>query len=98
LIEGELTIRSASLPSVREGKIQDVFLFGTYDEIDGQGRMQRPRDPMAELVLTLGDPAVLAEKCNRRAGMFALLSAVGVFSALTLNLAVLLLVWHLIIR
>jgi hypothetical protein len=83
---------------VREGRIQDVYLFVTYDEVDGQGRMQRPRDPMAELVLILGDPAVLAENCNRRARMFALLSALGVFSALTLNLAVLLLVWLLIIR
>jgi hypothetical protein len=98
LIEGELIIRSASLPSVKEGRIEEVFLFGTYKESNGQGRMQTPRDPMAELVLVMGDPAVLAQSCNRRAGMFALLSAVGVFSALTLNLFILLLIWHLIIR
>ena len=98
LIEGELIIRSASLPSVREGRGEEVFLFGTYNETDGQGRMQTPLDPMAELVLVMGDPAVLAQSCNRRARMFALLSAVGVFSALTLNLFILLLIWHLIIR
>ena len=98
LIDGELIIRSASLPSVREGKIEDVVLFGTHTDTDGQGRMQTPRDPMAELVLVMGDPAVLAQSCNRRARMFALLSAVGVFSALTLNLFLLLLIWHLIIR
>jgi hypothetical protein len=98
LIDGELIIRSASLPSVKEGRIEEVFLFGTYSEKEGQWRMQTPRDPMAELVLVTGDPAVLAQSCNRRARMFALLSAVGVFSALTLNLFVLLLIWHLIIR
>ena len=98
LIDGELIIRSASLPSVREGKIEDVVLFGTHTDTDGQGRMQTPRDPMAELGLVMGDPAVLAQSCNRRARMFALLSAVGVFSALTLNLFLLLLIWHLIIR
>jgi hypothetical protein len=98
LIEGELIIRSASLPSVREGKIEEVYLFGTYSKSGGQGRVQTPRDPMAELVLVMGDPAVLAQSCNRRARMFALLSALGVFSALTLNLLILLLVWHLIIR
>jgi len=98
LIEGELIIRGASLPSVREGKIEEVFLFGTYSKREEQGWVQTPRDPMAELVLVMGDPAVLAKNCNRRARMFALLSALGVFSALTLNLFVLLLVWHLIIR
>lgn len=98
LIDGELIIRSASLPSVREGKFEDVVLFGTHTETDGQGRMQTPRDPMAELVLVMGDPAVLAQSCNRRARMFALLSAVGVFSALILNFFLLLLIWHLIIR
>jgi hypothetical protein len=98
LIDGELIIRSASLPSVREGKFEDVVLFGTHTETDGQGRVQTPRDPMAELVLVMGDPAVLAQSCNRRARMFALLSAVGVFSALILNFFLLLLIWHLIIR
>jgi len=98
LIDGELIIRSASLPSVREGKFEDVVLFGTRTEKDGQGRVQTPRDPMAELVLVMGDPAVLAQSCNRRARMFALLSAVGVFSALILNFFLLLLIWHLIIR
>jgi hypothetical protein len=98
LIQGELTIRSASLPSVREGKIDEIYLFGSYSEKEGQRWMQAPRDPMAELVLVMGDPAALARSCNRRARMFALLSAAGVFSALTLNLFILLLVWHLIIR
>jgi hypothetical protein len=98
LIRGELIIRSASIPSVREGKIDEVFLFGSYSEEDGQGWIRTPLDPMAELVLVTGDPAVLAKNCNRRARMFALLSALGVFSSLTLNLFVLLLVWHLIIR
>jgi hypothetical protein len=98
LIDGELIIRSASLPSVREGRIEEVFLFGTYREKNGQRRMETPKDPMAELVLVTGDPAVLAQSCNRRARMFALLSAAGVFSAITLNLFVLLLIWHFIIR
>jgi hypothetical protein len=98
LIDGELIIRSASLPAVKEGKNEEVVLFGAHSETNGQGRMQTPRDPMAELVLVMGDPAILAQSCNRRARMFALLSAAGVFSALTLNLFLLLVIWHLIIR
>jgi hypothetical protein len=98
LIDGQLIIRSASLPWVREGKIEDVVLFGAHIETDGQGRMRTPRDPMAELVLVMGDPAVLAQSCNRRARLFALLSAVCVFSAITVNLFLLLLIWNLIIR
>ena len=98
LIDGELTIRSASLPAVREGKNEEVFLFGTHTEENGVGRMATPKDPMAELVLVMGDPTALAQSCNRRARMFALLSALGVFSALSLNLFILLLLWHLIIR
>jgi hypothetical protein len=98
LIDGELTIRSASLPVVKEGKNLEVVLFGAHSETNGQGRMQAPRDPMAELVLVMGDPAVLSQSCNRRARMFALISAVSVFSALTLNLFLLLVIWHFIIR
>jgi hypothetical protein len=98
LIRGELTIRAASIPPVKEGKTQECFLFGSYTEAEGQRCVQTPRDPMAELVLVMGDPTALAEDCNRRAGLFAFLSAISVFSALTLNLLLLLLVWHLIIR
>jgi hypothetical protein len=98
MIEGQLIIRSASLPSVREGKIEQVVLFGAHVEKDGQERMQTPRDPMAELVLVMGDPAVLAQSCNRRARMFALLSALGVFSGVTLNLFILYMIWHLLVR
>lgn len=98
MIDGELTIRSASLPAVREGKNEEVILFGTYSETNGKGRMQTPGDPMAELVLVMGDPAVLAQSCNRRARMFAVLSAVSVFSALALNCFLLLMIWHFIIR
>ncbi|UCF96657.1 MAG: hypothetical protein JSV89_15970 [Spirochaetaceae bacterium] len=94
LIKGELIIRTAAIP----GNIDEVFLFGTYVENEKGRWMQTPRDPMAELVLVMGDPLVLANSCNRRARMFAALSALGVFSALTLNLFLLLLAWHLIIR
>jgi hypothetical protein len=98
LIDGELIIRSASLPAVREGKNEEVILFGAHSERNGKGRMQTPGDPMAELVLVMGDPAVLAQSCNRRARMFAVLSAVSVFSALSLNFSLLLVIWHFIIR
>ena len=98
LIDGELIIRSASLPAVRGGKNEEVVLFGAHSETNGKGRMQTPGDPMAELVLVMGDPAVLAQNCNRRARMFAVLSAVSVFSALTLNFFLLLVIWHFIIR
>lgn len=98
LIRGELTIRAAGIPSVKEGKEEECFLFGSYSESEGQRCVQTPRDPMAELVLVMGNPAALSQDCNRRAGWFALFSAMSVFSALTVNLFLLLLVWHLIIR
>jgi hypothetical protein len=98
LIDGELIIRSASLPAVREGKDEEVILFGAHSETNGKGRVGTPGDPMAELVLVMGDPSVLAQSCNRRARMFAVLSAVSVFSALTLNFFLLLVVWHIILR
>ena len=98
LIGGELTIRGASVPSLKRGTVEECYLFGSYSANEGQRRLQAPRDPMAELVLVMGNPAALAGECNRRARSFALLSALCVFSALSLNLAVLLVGWHLIIR
>jgi hypothetical protein len=98
LIRGDLTIRRASIPVVERGNIEEYYLFGACSEAEGQRCIQTPRDPMGELVLVMGDPAALAERCNRRAGMFTLLSALSVFSAVALNLFLLMLVWHLVIR
>lgn len=98
MIKGELIIRGAIIPALKGREMEELFLFGSCVEAESRRWLQAPRDPMAELVLVMGNPALLAGRCNRRARLFALLSVLGVFSALTLNLFVLLLVWHLIIR
>ena len=68
-----------------------------YMESEGRRWLEAPRDPMAELVLVMGDPAVLAQGCSRRARLLEYLAAVCAFSALTVNLFLLLLIWHLLI-
>jgi hypothetical protein len=98
LIKGELIIRGGSIPSVERGRLEEYVLFGAYRETEEQRWVEVPQDPMAELVLVMGNPATLAESCNARAHLFEQLSALCAFSALTLNLFLLLLVWHLIIR
>jgi len=98
LIKGELKIRGGSIPSIERGKIEEYLLFGAYKEKEDQRWVEAPQDPMAELVLVMGNPAMLAESCSRRARLFENLSAVCGLSALALNLFLLLLIWHLIIR
>jgi hypothetical protein len=98
LIKGELIIRGGSIPSIERGKIEEYVLFGAYRETGEQRWVEAPQDPMAELVLVMGNPATLAESCNARAHLFEQLSALCAFAALTLNLFLLLLIWHLIIR
>jgi hypothetical protein len=98
LIKGEVTIRGASIPMVERGDTEQCYLFGSCEQEDGRRWVRTPRDPMGELVLVMGDPARLADRCNRRAAMFTFLSALCVFSAVALNLFLLVLVWHLIIR
>jgi hypothetical protein len=53
---------------------------------------------MAELVLVAGDPENLAKACSRKARTYELLSAGLFFVAVTLNLFLLLTLWHLVIR
>ena len=98
LIKGELKVRGGSIPFIERGKIEEYLLFGAYKEKEDQRWVEAPQDPMAELVLVMGNPAMLAESCNRRAHLFEQLSAVCAFSALALNLFLLLLVWHQVIR
>ncbi len=98
LIKGELIIRGGSIPSIERERIEEYVLFGAYRETEEQRWVEVPQDPMAELVLVMGNPTALAERCNRRAHLFEQLSALCAFSALTLNLFLLLLIWHLIIR
>jgi hypothetical protein len=80
-------------------------LFGTPawnplhpPETGAERWVQRPTDPMAELVLAVDDPSSLAEACERRARLFEFLSAVCVMAALALNHFLLLLVWNWLIR
>lgn len=98
LIKGDLIVRGASLPYRQADRAGSYELFGAYEEQDGECWLQVPRDPMAELVLVLGDPEVLADGCNARAHLFELLSLLCVFFGLGVNLLLLLAIWHLIIR
>lgn len=58
----------------RTGQAQDSFLFGAF-EVDGDSvRIQEPEDPMAELLLIPGNPAVLSGECGRTARIYELLA------------------------
>jgi hypothetical protein len=53
---------------------EDSYLFGALSE-DGHGLEGSPRDPMAELIVVRGDPESNAQKSNRIAMSFTVLSA-----------------------
>ena len=95
LIQDHLTIRGSSVlgPSASS----DYVLFGAFRG-GTEKTLKLPQDPMAELLMVLGDPQVLSRLCNSRARLFELLSAVFVFSGIGLNLFLILLFWHTIIR
>jgi hypothetical protein len=98
LIRGQLTIRGSSVLGPRQQQEAQCVLFGCSEGPHGERGVATPTDPMAELVLVLDEPSGMAVDCDRAARLFALLSALSVFAALTLNFLLLVLVWHLILR
>lgn len=98
LIDGPLVIRGSGFFESVERKPQPFWLFGAVDEAAAAPTLRMPQDPMAELVLVAGDPENLAKACSRKARTYELLSAGLFFVAVTLNLFLLLTLWHLVIR
>jgi hypothetical protein len=76
----------------------DYVVFGVRPEAAEPPALIRPRDPMAELVLVLGNPEILARICDRRARILELFSALFAFAGIAVNLFFLLYLWQLIIR
>jgi hypothetical protein len=98
LIDGPLVIRGSGLLEPVERTPQSYWLFGAVDEAAAAPTLRMPQDPMAELVLVVGEPENLAKACSRKARIYELLSAGLFFVAVTLNLFLLLSMWHLLIR
>lgn len=98
LIRDGLSIRGCRLLNLTESRKEDYYIFGAYNENENGGCIIEPDDPMAELILIMGDPVKLAEACNKKARMFELLSAFFVFSGIIINLFIILYVWHYLIR
>jgi len=98
LIDGALVIRGARLIERASRRGQPCWLFGALDDKAKLPSLRTPEDPMAELVLVLGDPEDLAGKCSRTARVHELVSAGLFFAAVSLNLFLLLTLWHLVIR
>ncbi len=96
IVEEELIIRGGGMLSLPEARRGDYYLFGTLKR-DPRRIIARPEDPMAELVLVLGDPALLSSACNRRARRLELLAALFIFSGLTVNLMLVLVLLHYLI-
>jgi hypothetical protein len=97
-VEGPLVIRGTGLAERAERLGQSYWLFGAAEDAPGRPTLRPPRDPMAELVLVLGDPEDLARTCSRRARTCELVSAALFFVAVSVNLFLLLTLWHLVIR
>lgn len=98
LIKGELIIRGGRLPHIAEEKRGDYCLFGALAQDRNSRTIIEPEDPMAELILTLGNPQHLAQVCSTRAKLFEALSAVLIFAGIGLNLFLIFVAWNNLIR
>jgi hypothetical protein len=97
IVGEKLIIRDGGMLSLPENQRGDYFLFGTLKQ--GSPRViSRPEDPMAELVLVLGDPVLMSTACSRRARGLELLAALFIFSGLAINLLLVLALFHHLIR
>jgi hypothetical protein len=74
---------------------EELYLFGS--PLQRGGRFDRPEDPMAELALVTGDPEENAQRCNRTAKIYTVLSGLFLSLDTVLNLFFLLLLLRLII-
>jgi hypothetical protein len=92
-----LTIRGSGMVFLPEARRGSYYLFGALKQ-GAQRVIVRPEDPMAELVLILGDPVLLSAACSRRARWLELLAALFIFSGLAVNLLLVLVLLHYLIR
>jgi len=97
IVGEELIIRDGGMLSLPEEKRGDYYLFGALKQ-SSRRLIERPQDPMAELVLVLGDPVLLSKACSRRARRLELLAALFIFSGLAANLLLVLALFHYLIR
>ncbi len=95
-LEDGLAIRGSELvPRLRRG---EYTLFGVPLEGKGSRILGRPEDPMAELVLILGDPEALSRACKRWARNLEILSALSILGGVAVNLFLILYALTLLIR
>lgn len=97
LIEGDLIIRGSSLVKKPESQKGNYYIFGAYSRSVNE-IISEPEDPMAELVLIMGNPVKLAQGCSSKAKVFELISALLIFSGISINLFIIMLILHNLIR
>lgn len=96
VLEDGLAIRGGELASrLRRGA---YTLFGVPRDDREPRALGRPADPMAELTLVLGEPAILSRGCDRWARALEVLSALSIFGGVALNLVLILYALTLLIR
>lgn len=78
-------IRTTSILDSSNRDTGAYYLFGREVTEDKKTFMERPRDPMAELLLVPGDPAKLARMCDQRARMRELLAALCIAGSFASN-------------
>ena len=87
MIHDNLMIRGSGISKLIKSDDTKYYAFGAYKRIGmGKGELKSPEDPMAELVLIRGNPAVLAVECGKKAFIYNILSALVIFTDLIINL------------
>jgi hypothetical protein len=79
-------IRTTSLIPLSSLSRREYFAFGTPVSIDEEPQVDKPDDPMAELVLIPGQPELLSASCDNRARLYEILAAGAFFSGILINL------------
>ena len=73
-------------------------VYGKYIVENSYRYIEKPNDPMAEIVAIPGQPEELSSRCQHKARYYELLSAIFIFSDLAMNLFLILFILHYYIR
>jgi hypothetical protein len=97
-LAADATRIDVDLPGMRSFDDGEFVAFGAYRE-NGDGMvLQKPEDPMAELILMAGDPGEIAAGCARLALRWEIVSALFIFLDLAVNVPLLFFLLSLLMR
>jgi hypothetical protein len=75
LTSSEAKLRKTSLVPLNLDQINDFYVFGSLQKTKGVEIVVAPSDPMAEYLVTPGNPETLANHCEKRAKLLEVLAA-----------------------